>query len=204
MREANTEYPVHQLIAARWSPCQFAVDRPVGDADLASLFEAARWAASSFNAQPWHYIVAKREDRAEFKRILNCLTEGNRPWARYAGVLALGIARLDFAHNGKTNVAAVHDLGAASAQLTLEAGSRGLHVHQMAGILHAEIRREFSVPEGFEPVTGIAIGYHAPNEELPAKYRERDQAPRLRRPLTEFVFTGAWAAPADLEAGGGA
>lgn len=204
MREAHTEYPVHELIAKRWSPCQLSVERPVGDADLASLFEAARWAASSFNAQPWHYVVAKREDKTEFKRILHCLTEGNQVWAQYAAVLALGIARLDFPRNGKPNLAAIHDLGAASAQLTFEATSRGLKVHQMAGIQRDRIRQTYAVPEGFEPVTGIAIGYYAPNEELPANYRQRDEAPRERRPLSEFVFSGSWGVAADLEPGSGA
>src|ERR1700676_5394072 len=128
--KAVTDYPVHDLIAARWSPYSFA-DRSVGDEDLHSLFEAARWAASSYNEQPWSYIVATREQNDEFERLLSCLVEANQRWASSAPVLALGVASLNLSRNGKPNRAAIHDLGQASFSLALEATARGLFVHQM-------------------------------------------------------------------------
>ena len=122
-----------------WSPYAFS-DRPVSEDDLRSLFEAARWAASSYNEQPWRYIVATRTDTEAFERLVSCLVEGNQPWAKLAPVLALGCTSLNFAANGRPNDAAEHDLGAASACLCLEATARGLFVHQMIGILPDKAR----------------------------------------------------------------
>src|SRR5438270_6621565 len=133
-KQASPDHPIHELIARRWSPYAFA-DRPVSDSDLRSLFEAARWAASSFNEQPWAYVVATKADPDAFERLLSCLVEGNQGWAVAAPVLALGCTSLRFALNNKPNAAAVHDLGLAGASLTLEATARGLSVHQMIGIL---------------------------------------------------------------------
>src|SRR5205085_11977990 len=123
-KQATPDHPIHELIARRWSPYAWA-DRPVSEEDLRSLFEAARWAASSYNEQPWSYIVATKANPEDFERLLSCLVEGNQLWATAAPVLALGCTNLSFALNGKTNAAAVHDLGLASANLTLEATSRG-------------------------------------------------------------------------------
>src|SRR6516165_11229530 len=147
MKPAETNYPIQQLLATRWSPYAFA-DRPVSQAHVRSLFEAARWAPSSYNEQPWSYIVASKENAAEFARLLSCLVEGNQAWARAAPVLALGCASLHFALNGQPNAAAEHDLGLASATLALEATSRGLSVHQMIGILPDRARELYRIPDG--------------------------------------------------------
>jgi nitroreductase len=189
--KAVTDYPVQNLIASRWSPYSFA-NRSVSDEDLRSLFEAARWAASSYNEQPWSYIVAKKEDAAEFERLLSCLVEGNQTWAKEASALALGISRLNFARNNKPNRAAIHDLGLAAGNLVLEATARGLAVHQMIGILPDKARELYSVPEGYEPMTAIAIGYAGAPIDLPEELRQRDAARRPRKPLKEFVFGGTW------------
>src|SRR5262249_6696759 len=148
-------------------------DRPVPEADLRSLFEAARWAASSYNEQPWRYIVATKADPAAFETLLSCLVEGNREWARAAPVLALGCASLNFALNGKPNAAAEHDLGLASATLTFEATVRGLHVHQMIGILPDRASEVYRIPDAFRPLTGLAVGYVAEPDTLPEKLRGR-------------------------------
>lgn len=190
-----TKHPVHELIARRWSPYAFA-DRMPSDADLRSLFEAARWAPSSYNEQPWRYVVATRADEAAFEVALSCLVEGNRVWARLAPVLALGCASLSLARTGKPNAAALHDLGLASASLTLEATARGLYVHQMIGILPERVREAYGVPAGVEPLTGLAIGYLADPATLPAALRPRDAAPRTRKELPEFVFGGTFGHPA--------
>src|SRR5271157_4114427 len=113
---ATTDYRIHELIAKRWSPYCFD-ERSVTDEDLRSLFEAARWAPSSFNEQPWSYVVAKKENSEEFTRLLSCLVEGNQVWAKAAAALALGITSLKFAHNGKPNRAAIHDLGLSNGNL---------------------------------------------------------------------------------------
>ena len=190
-KQASPDHPIHELIARRWSPYAFA-DRPVSDDDLRSLFEAARWAASSYNEQPWTYILATKGEPDEFDRLLSCLVEGNQGWAADAPVLALGCTSLRFTGNGKPNAAAVHDLGLASATLTLEATARGLVVHQMIGILPDKARELYLIPEGVQPVTGLAIGYAADPSTLSEKYRERDLAARSRKPLNEFVFDGEW------------
>jgi nitroreductase len=188
-KSAATDSPILPLLAERWSPYGFA-DRPVAEADLRSLFEAARWAASSYNEQPWGYLLATKEDPAEFARLLSCLAEANQAWAKAAPVLALGVVSLRFAKNGKDNRAAVHDLGLASANLVVEATSRHLSAHQMIGILPDRARELYQIPEHSEAWTAIAIGYAADPTGLPDALKARDLATRQRKPLSEFVFTG--------------
>jgi nitroreductase len=197
MTPATTDHPVQDLIAARWSPYAFA-GRPVSKADLLSLFEAARWAPSSYNEQPWSYLVATRDDPAAFERMLSCLVEGNQAWARHAPVLAIGCTSLTFTRNGKPNDAAQHDLGLASGNLVLEATARGLVVHQMIGILPDRVRELYQVPENVRPLTGLAIGYAGDPASLPENLRPRDQARRPRKPLAAFVFGGPWGTPGPL------
>jgi nitroreductase len=197
IKQADPDHPIHDCLTRRWSPYAFA-DRAVSDEELRSLFEAARWTASSYNEQPWSYIVATKANPPEFQRLLSCLVEANQVWAQAAPVLALGCTNLNFTRNGKPNAAAVHDLGGASASLTFEATSRGLFVHQMIGILPEQARTLYQIPEGVQPLTGLAIGYAAEPDALPEKYRERDQSPRQRKRLEEFVYSGAWGTAAPL------
>ena len=196
-KKAVTDYPILPILAERWSPYGFE-DRPVSEADLRSLFEAARWAASSYNEQPWNYLVATRENSPEFGRLLSCLVEANQAWAKAAPVLVLGIVSLRFARNNQENRAAVHDLGLAAGNLLAEATTRGLSVHQMIGILPDKARESYQIPEHFEAWTAMAIGYKADPAKLPDALRERDMAPRQRKPLNKFVFTGRWGHPMPL------
>lgn len=198
-KRASPDYPVHDLIITRWSPYGFD-DRPVPDSDLRSLFEAARWAASSYNEQPWSYIVATKKNAKEFERLLACLAEGNQIWAKAAPVLALGIATLTFVRNKKPNRVAVHDLGLAAGNLCLEATARGLMVHQMVGILPDKAREIYAIPEDSEAVTGLAIGYVGDPDRLPDNLKARDRASRQRKPLAEFVFEGKWGTTSGLVA----
>lgn len=190
-KHAQPDHPIHEFIAQRWSPYAFA-DRAVSPEDLKSLFEAARWAPSSYNEQPWSYIIATRENKAEFERLHSCLTEGNQPWTQIVPVLAIGCVSKKFKLNGKPNAAAEHDLGIAAATLTFEATARGLHVHQMIGIVPDKVRQLYQVPDDVQPLTGLAIGYAADPNRLPEKFQERDTTPRSRKPLEEFVFSGKW------------
>lgn len=188
---ASTDHPVHDLIKSRWSPYGYS-DKPVAEDDLLSLFEAARWAASSYNEQPWSYIVATKDDPEEFERLLGCLVEGNQPWARHAPVLVLCVATMKFKRNDKPNKAAIHDLGLAAGNVCFEATARGLFVHQMIGILPDVARQTYSIHAGSEAVTAMAIGYAADPETLSDQIKERDTTPRQRKPLFEFVFSGKW------------
>ena len=189
--KADTDHPVHDLVSSRWSPYSFD-GRVVPDSDLRSVFEAARWAPSSYNEQPWHYIIARRQDEEPFSRLLSCLNEGNRLWARSASVLALGVTALKLKRNNQPNRSALHDLGLASATLLFEATARGLCVHQMIGILPDRARELYAVPPDYEILTGLAIGYPAGPEALPEQLREKDLARRPRRPLKAFLHGDAW------------
>jgi len=191
IKRAATDYPIQHALADRWSPYGFE-DRPVAEADLLSLFEAARWAASSYNEQPWNYLVATKEDSEEFERLRSCLVETNQKWAKSAPVLVLGVVSLRFSKNNKENRAAVHDLGLAAGNLVVEATTRGLSVHQMIGILPDKAREVYQIPEHYEAWTAMAIGYNADPATLPDALKERDLVPRQRKPLREFVFAGRW------------
>jgi nitroreductase len=194
VKKATPDHPIHELLSERWSPYAFS-DQPVDSADLASLFEAARWAASSYNEQPWCFCVATKREPAEFDRILSCLVPANQAWARAAPVLVLGIVQLRFSRTGMDNRAAAHDLGLASANLVFEATARGLSVHQMIGILPDRARELYRIPPHAEALTALAIGYNAPAGELPEELRERDLAPRQRKATSQFVFSGTWGQP---------
>jgi nitroreductase len=200
-KPAPADVSIHDLIARRWSPRAFA-DRTVSPDALRQLFEAARWAASSNNDQPWFYLVARREDAGEFQKMLECLVTFNQGWAKAASVLAISVARPKFAADGSPNNHARHDVGAASALLAIQATSLGLAVHQMAGFDAELTRKTFGIPVEYEPVAALAIGYPGDPASLPDKLREREMAPRARKSASEFVFSGAWNQKAPFIASG--
>jgi nitroreductase len=188
---APTNVPIHDLIRRRWSPRAF-VDRGVETQDLVALLEAARWAPSSGNEQPWRFLIARREEPENFARLLACLVPGNQRWAASAPVLLLTTTRRAFLRHDKPNRHAMHDAGLALANLLIEATARGLAAHPMAGFDAAAARTAFSIPEDFEPVAAVAIGYSGGPEQLPDDLRQREIAPRTRRPLAESVFGTTW------------
>ncbi|MDX1593841.1 MAG: nitroreductase family protein [Gammaproteobacteria bacterium] len=191
--DAQNDHPIHELLRRRWSPTVFDPERDVGETDLRSLFEAVRWTMSSYNEQPWRYIVGVRSRSPEvWEQVLDVLVEGNRAWARRAPVLALGLTEHRFERNGKENKAARHDLGAASASLTFEATARGLHVHQMIGIEPDRARETFDIGDSLEPLTGLAIGHAGDPDDAEEKHAERDRAERERRPLDELILHGGF------------
>ncbi len=195
-----TEYPVEPVFRHRWSPYRFE-PREVEEAKLLRCLEAARWAASSFNEQPWSWIVAFRQDTAAFEEMLGCLIEANQVWAKHSGVLMITAIRTSFAANGQPNRVALHDLGLAAGQLTLQATAEGMQVHQMAGVNLSRARATYEIPEGFEPQTAIAIGYPAtePAESEAARELERrDDRPRKRKALSEQVFAGKFGRVAEI------
>jgi nitroreductase len=194
-KPAPTDHPVHELIRERWSPRAFS-EKPVPAEVLQSLFEAARWAPSSSNEQPWAFLVATRDDEESHSRMLSTLVEFNQTWAGHAPVLALAVSELAFARNGRSNRNAFYDTGAAVADLTVEATVRGLFVHQMAGFDPRKAIELFSIPAGWEPIAAFVIGYPGDPQSLPEPLRERELAPRNRKPLPEFVMSGGWGQPA--------
>ncbi|KAA1257803.1 malonic semialdehyde reductase [Rubripirellula obstinata] len=194
--------PVIDSVANRYSPYRFE-DRAVEDAKILRCLEAARWASSSFNDQPWSWIIAKREDEAEFERIVSCLMEANQGWASGAGVLLLSVSRTTFRYNGSPNRVALHDLGQAAAQLSLQAADLGLQVHQMAGIDQEKTRQTYDIPDDHVPQTAIAIGYpdtSDPSDDAEKDLAKREQGARKRMPLSEQVFSGMWGKTAPIAA----
>jgi nitroreductase len=194
---APAEYPVHELIRERWSPRAFS-RKEISSEDLRSLFEAARWAPSSSNEQPWAFIVATRNDNENFTKALQPLVEFNVNWAKNACVLGFAVAELAFAKNNTPNRNAHYDTGAAMSQLTTEATSRGIFVHQMAGFDPDTAREVFEIPSGWDAIAAFAMGYPGDPASLPQPYRDRETAPRVRKPIREFVMNGKWGHTADF------
>ncbi|MCA9523114.1 MAG: nitroreductase family protein [Myxococcales bacterium] len=186
-KDADTTLPIHELIRGRWSPRAFE-PRSLERETLELLFEAARWAASCFNEQPWRFLTARRDDPAGFELLLSTLGESNRRWAANAGALVIGVAKESFTRNDKPNRHARYDLGQAVATLALQAQSIGVVLHQMAGFDPQKVRALSEVPEGYEPLVAIALGYPAEPTSLPDDLQERERAPRTRKPQTDFVF----------------
>lgn len=190
----NTQADIHELLAVRRSPRAFS-PKPIGPSEIASLFEAARWAPSSANEQPWAFVVAAREDGPPYSSLLDSLMEGNRRWAEKAPMLVLGLAQTTYTRNGRPYKHSWYDLGQSIALLTVQATALGLAVHQMAGFDPQKLRELYPIPEGFEPVIIFAAGYPDQPDNLPEELRKRELAPRSRKPLESFVFTEGWGKP---------
>jgi nitroreductase len=191
-RPAPAAVPINELISHRWSPRAFDA-KPVEKEKLRSLFEAARWSASSYNAQPWAFIVGTKDDPENYNKVLSTFVEFNQSWAKNAPVVAISVASHKMPHDGSQNRHAFHDVGQAAATLALQATSLGLQVHQMAGIDPNKAREVFGIPEHFEAVAGIALGYPGDHMTLPeGRLRDNETGKRERKEASSFVFTGKW------------
>ncbi|MDF0642572.1 MAG: nitroreductase family protein [Nitrospira sp.] len=188
---AESQYPIHDRLRRRWSPRAFA-ERPLEAEKVRSLFEAARWAPSSNNEQPWRFLAATRDAGTDYDRLLACLNEGNRKWVYRAPLLILSIAGLHFEDDDKPNRHAFHDTGLGAENLVLQAVALGLVAHQMAGFDVERARSTCLIPPGYEPVAMIAVGYPGDPAVLPEFLREREMKPRDRKPIGEFVFSSQW------------
>jgi nitroreductase len=196
LKQAPAVEGVLPAVLARWSPRSFA-NRDVSPADLNKVFEAARWAASSYNEQPWRFLVGLRNS-STYKKIFSTLIGFNQGWAAAAPVLILGVASSKFSLNGTDNRHALYDLGAASSYLTLQAAALGLTSHQMAGYDQAAARQAFGIPEDYQLGAVIALGYQGEPSALGQEQLiAQEIAPRTRKPLNEFVLS-AWGEPANL------
>ena len=191
---ARTDHEVHELIRRRWSPRAFDPDRAVSRDDLLKLFEAARWTPSSFNQQPWHFVVVDRVRTPEaFAALVGSLTGRNPDWAGSAPILVLVAVR---AGSAESDPHAWYDTGQAVANLTLQATSEGLSIRQMQGFDPERARTACHVPAEYIPAVVMAVGYAGDPQALAVeKHRAAEQQPRARRPLSTFVFEGQWGQP---------
>jgi len=189
-KTAQTDHPISPLISQRWSPRAFRNEMPPRDA-LLRLFEAARWAPSSGNGQPWQFVVTSKENPQAYDKLFDCLRPNNQVWAGSAPLLVMAVMEA-LRDNGRPNLWAPYDLGQAVANLAVQATAEGLFVHQMAGFDREQAKQAFNLPERFEPMTVFVIGYLGEPDSLPDDKRESELAPRERKPLSSFTFENEW------------
>ena len=182
----NPRSSVHELIVNRWSPREFE-DRSIEAAKLQNLFEAAGWAASCLNEQPWRFVTATRDEPEQFGLLLSLLVEKNQEWAKQAWLVGFTAAKKTFTRHGAANRFGMHDLGAASATLAIEAHALGLEAHFMGGFDPARAREEFGVPEDFEVGAAFVVGYPV---------QMALSANRSRKAAGETVFGSTWGSSA--------
>ena len=188
---------IHCLIADRWSPRAFA-DRAVEPAKVRTCLEAARWAPSCYNEQPWYVIVGRRGEGETHPRLLDCLVQQNQRWAGAAPVLMLTVAKPAFDSGGRANRHAQHDVGLATMNLMLQAQALGLTAHAMAGFSRKKAHEVFGVPEDHEPMAAIALGYPGEADSLPEDLQEGERAPRERKAPADWVFGETWGETAEV------
>ena len=190
----TAHYPLHPLIATRKSNRAYSEKR-IEPEKLLSVFDAARWAPSASNIQPWRFIVALQEHAEDHQRMVNLLFDTNRIWAEKAPVLILSVAQVTDGSSRKTNKFAFHDVGLATENLILQASSVGLTARVMGGFYADRARATFNIPAEYESVAVIALGYEGQREILPQALVERESAPRVRKGFSEFVFGNIWGVP---------
>lgn len=181
------EYPLHELIQKRWSPRAFA-ERQVTEEQALTLLEAARWAASCLNEQPWRFIWSLKNDSERYRKLLDCLNPRNQEWAATAPLLLLTLAQTTFGGNGKPNSWCEHDLGLAIGNLTAQASAMDLYVHNMGGFSVEKVSAHFVLPEEVKPVTMVAIGYLGNPAQLSDFNQKRELEPQERKPLAELIL----------------
>ena len=178
---------LHELIAKRYSPRAFSGE-PVEEEKIISLLEAARWSPSSMNEQPWRFIIGVKGEGETFNKIYDSIFELNQIWAQNAPVLILAVAKEFNDRNKQDNRYAEYDLGQAIAHLTLQATSLNLYLHQMGGFNQDKARKHFKIPDGYVPISVIAVGYLGNIDMLPEQLKVREKATRNRKELSELVF----------------
>ena len=188
----NPTYKINSLFVDRWSP-RSMTGEDIDDEDLMPLFEAARWAPSSYNNQPWRFIYAKKNTKS-WNKFFNLLDEGNKIWAKDSAVLVVLISRKNFEYNEKSSITHQLDAGAAWENLALEASDRGIATHGMQGFDYQRAKTDLSIPEIYDVMAMIAIGKKGPKENLPPKLQQVE-FPNDRKPLEEIVMEGYFKGP---------
>lgn len=181
----TTKYALLPEITQRWSIRSFS-EKMIEEDVLQSLFEAASWAASSMNEQPWEYLYAYRSTPA-FERMWNCLMEGNKAWSKHASVMIVSLARKNFTRNNQPNRHALYDTGSANTNLMLQAVKNDIYGHQMGGFDAVQARTELQIPDTHEIACFICLGYADSADKLDEPLRSRELAPRSRKGVEEFV-----------------
>jgi len=180
-------FPINSLLLNRWSPRSMTGEE-MDDDTMMSLFEAARWAPSSYNNQPWRFIYAKRNS-PYWNRLFDLAAEPNKVWAKNAALIVVVVSNKHFDINGKYSITHQYDAGAAWENLALEASARGLVAHGMQGFDYERARADLGIPDSFDVMAMIAIGKRGPKENLPTNLQEKE-VPNGRKPLTEIVMEG--------------
>jgi len=186
IKQASTKFKVTELIKNRFSTVAFA-DKMLTNDDMNSIFEAATWAASANNEQPWRYIAALKQNNESFNKIVDLLMPGNQPWAKNAAVLIVCYAKLTFTLNGKPNVTALHDVGMANENMLLQSLSMGIYGHIMGGFDRERSKEVFNLDDDHQPICVIALGYLGDPESLIEPYKTREHTSRSRKPVNEVV-----------------
>lgn len=194
---ATTRYEIADVLKNRWSPRAFDATRNIETEKVQSIFEAARWASSAFNEQPWRFLIGLKGTES-YEKILSCLTPSNQVWAQNAPLLVLSFAKKTFSHNQSTNSYALYDASQAVSNLVIQATYLGLYAHQMAGIVKDKIITDFQVPEDFEPATAIALGYLGSTDTLSEELKARELADRNRKDFKDIIFSDAWGKDASV------
>lgn len=189
MNQRKPEYPITPLIINRWSPRAMSGES-ISEEDLMSLFEAARWAPSSFNNQPWRFIYGKR-NTPYFQKLFDLLTDSNQRWCKKAAVLVVILSSKYFEHNGKPSITHSLDTGAAWENIALEGSARDLVVHGIQGFDYERAKNELNVPDEFEVKAMFAIGKKTSKESLPPELQEKE-SPSTRKPLSEIISEGVF------------
>lgn len=183
----NDLQTIHPLLEKRWSPRAFA-PQPIEEEKIEALFNAARWAASAMNEQPWRFIYALKGESGRYNKLFRCLVEFNREWVKTAPLLVMTLVKTNYEKNDKPNNWATHDLGLAIGNLTTQASALDLYVHNMGGFSIEKAKELFDLPPGLEPVTMIAAGYLGDPDQLTGDLRKIETAPRQRKPLNEIIL----------------
>jgi nitroreductase len=197
-KKARTRYKINEIIAKRWSPRSFDATKEVSKEDLLSICEAARWAPSSVNEQPWNYIIwDKFKDKENYNKAFSCLNEWNQKWAKNAPVLIGVFAYNLFSQNNNNNRWALYDTGAATMSMLLQATELGLVSHQMGGYDANKLLQEFEITDDYTSISVIALGYQAEADILEEPFRERESAERIRKDLRENFYFSTWKNPVE-------
>jgi nitroreductase len=195
-KTAITQVPINDTIVNRWSQRAFDASKPISRAQIIALLEAARWAPSSYNDQPWRFIVCdKNTDAAAWQKAFDCLMPNNQAWLVNAPVLIIGCANTLLDVNQQANRFAQYDTGAAAENLCLQASSMGLAAHQMGGFNADLAREKFTIPTQYTLMAMLAVGYEGDANDLPDDLKARELAGRKRKPIGEVFFDGTWDKP---------
>lgn len=182
----QVHHSLKELMTKRWSPRGFS-EKEVKDEQVNELLEAARWAPSAYNEQPWRFVVGKKGTE-KYNKILESLNEWNQIWAKHAPLLILNVAKKEFSHNNTPNRTAEYDLGQAVFAMVLRAVDLGLAAHQMSGFDHDKMMTNLNIPNGFEAVSVIAIGYLGDDSQLPEDMKKMEKRERIRKPINDLLL----------------